>query len=392
MYTRKNPNNPNYYMVYAVIKTGKNKNDKYYFSKSNVTDKRWKSKKYVESIAIKLVEQERQRPHSSRKNYDETIFKDFIREFLLNKKSKDAKDTVKHFESRIRIYVLNYFNEDEYVSEIFVPKRMTNFVNYISSLHIKRALANKILSIMRLMADFAISNEYINSDKYYKCKLNLTNIKKTALSQLEERDKADQNKYTPYKDLKAALANDTTTSQVDKDALILLYFSGCRIGEFLGITIDNISIKNDCAFIEIEKQLNKYGYLDYQLKTEKSYRTIQYPKDITKILLEYMKLKYLTFEDKDRLFYFSRKTLERMLKNFLKKNGLENNTVHGFGRKSINIEMYLHGVDDKSRMDFLGQETVQINYKNYLDGSNSLNRVNKAMENILMEEKNDNKK
>ena len=57
---------------------------------------------------------------------------------------------------------------------------------------------------------------------------------------------------------------------------------------------------------------------------------------------------------------------------------------HGFGRKSINTELYKLGADSKVRTTLLGQISMSVNEDNYVDnqtvfdeGLNFLNSISK---------------
>lgn len=70
-----------------------------------------------------------------------------------------------------------------------------------------------------------------------------------------------------------AVNNSQKIKKIDKNSLIIFYFLGCRIGEFLGITRDNFEDNKDStSFIYINKQLDFKGKLTSNLKTNASYK------------------------------------------------------------------------------------------------------------------------
>ena len=386
MYVKRNPDNPKYYMIYYRYKdeNGKQHN----IVKKNTKDPKRKNKKYVLSLVNGVIKEKKEKYETSKQNED-ISFQKLVSSFCNYSKSQKSTDTIKHYISDSKIYLYKFFDKTENIENIFVPRKINDFITYLSHQEIKLAKANKLVSLMRLITEYAFKRDYISADIYLKCKSNLVAIHHTEISDLENLNRDPKNKYTPFKDFYAAYITDNETPQYDKDMLYLLYFSGCRIGEFLGITIDRIQFIDEKATIIIDQQVAKNGVLISTLKNKNSKRTIVLTKEGTKILLQYMKSKYLKQEDKGRLFRYSRRTLERILKRFLKRNNLPMNTVHGFGRKSINEELYLNNVDDKGRMSYLGQKTVQVNYDSYIDKSKSLSAVSKALEKIEEENKKD---
>ena len=159
---------------------------------------------------------------------------------------------------------------------------------------------------------------------------------------------------------------------------MLLYYSSLRIGEFLGIKIKDIrkitEINNDFYYeIRIERQKYQSGEVVPFLKNSIKFKYIYFYNQAAQVLEHY--LASTSKDVNDFLFNISRKTVSRRLNKAMCEAGVQHNTLHGFGRKSINTELYKAGADTKTRAALLGQSSLDINEIYYIDHDEAINKV-----------------
>lgn len=111
------------------------------------------------------------------------------------------------------------------------------------------------------------------------------------------------------------------------------------------------------------------------LKNGMSYKYIYYCDDPLLALKEFIKINKLT--ENDLLIKSSRTTIARNLDASFKKAGVPHNSLHGFGRKSINTELFKSGANSKTRSTLLRQESQTDNDINYAENSEALERAKK---------------
>lgn len=78
----------------------------------------------------------------------------------------------------------------------------------------------------------------------------------------------------------------------------------------------------------------------------------------------------------------TRTTIRRYLNKAFKKASVKHSTLHGFGRKSINTELYLVGADSETRATVLGQKNVKVNDENYVQTEEALKKAKNYLKDI----------
>ena len=56
--------------------------------------------------------------------------------------------------------------------------------------------------------------------------------------------------------------------------------------------------------------------------------------------------------------------------------------MHGFGRKSINTELYKNGADSKTRSALLGQDSQAINEIHYVENNEAIEKAKQILKKI----------
>ncbi len=132
--------------------------------------------------------------------------------------------------------------------------------------------------------------------------------------------------------------------------------------------------------IGTERQRYQSGKVVPYLKNGMAFKYIYYYNEPAKILDYY--LKHNKLDTNDFLFDISRTEIRRRLTKAMKKTGVAYNTLHGFGRKSINTELYKRGADSKTRPTLLGQENENINEVHYVANSEAREKAKEYLKQI----------
>lgn len=292
----------------------------------------------------------------------------------INYKRIDYSETYLYtIANKIDRYVIPAFNN--LTKNLFSLEHVEKFRRIVQIKDYEIKYKNSVLFILRDMINYARKLNLINSEE----RENLIEFVKPFKEVRINKTKKIRNKYTPYKDFLRLM--DKIDDLNDKAMFRLLYFSGLRIGEFLGIQVKDIRYKNKITYVHIYKQrLSMNGAISNRLKNLSSYKIIIYTNENSAILKDYIRRNNLKSDD--FLFDTYRVKIQRKLDHYLKKAKLSHNSLHGFGRKSINTELYKIGADSKVRTTLLGQSSTQVNEQNYIDKKVALKKAIKYLEEI----------
>ncbi len=349
----------------AIYVQGKRK--EYY--KSDLNDKNFKSKKWCENEEKKMRDE---LIYKYSNNVESILFNTFFNSFKEHQFLKYSEKTKKNFISTFEKHLKNVFNLNNKVDEEFTLKRFKEFYKYIGDQKISTGHKNRMLYYAKEMTAYARNNHYISADLKEDLIAILDNFKATT-SEIHKRE-IKSNKYTPLEDAeKVFKVAEYPFNYVFK----IFYFSGCRIGEFLAITKKDVEFIEEGAVIDINKQVdhNFKGTINENLKTSSSYRKIRFNKDLANLLNEYIVKN--KFDNNDLIFNFSRTSFRRELNKVLEKAGVEHNTLHGFGRKSISTELFLASNNPKVSQIYLGHKSADITLSTYV--------ANESQEKIITE-------
>lgn len=169
--------------------------------------------------------------------------------------------------------------------------------------------------------------------------------------------------------------------------LVLAYHTGCRIGELLALTRDDISIDGNKGTLTINKQLGETvsydddgnvitGYGLKPPKSDKSVRTI--PLNST-VIEEYKRHQewqkadmahngYITqylFTTQSGTLYYQR-NIRRALKRYYDSIGIEEKGIHTF-RHSFGSALCRNGVPIQVASSLLGHESIETTAKYYVN-------------------------
>ena len=231
--------------------------------------------------------------------------------------------------------------------------------------------------VAKELITFARKIDLINSDK----RDDLLELLDTKFG--VEKKSECANKYTPIED--AYKVFDAASNDYYRTLFILLYYSSLRIGEFLGILKEDIKEckdeNNDVYYeIRINKQRLPSSVLVPYLKNSVPVKYIYYFNKPAEVLKEY--LERANLKEKDYLFDKSRTLIKRNLNKAFIKANVPHNTLHGFGRKSINTELYKNGADSKTRSALLGQDSQAINEIHYVENNEAIKKAKQILKKI----------
>lgn len=358
--------NKKYKCWYIDIRIKLDNNTRIHTSYMDVKNPNFKSKTYVKRLEPTIIEKKKAELFLT--SSKDIKLKELAKLFIEDYKLEHAESSTKQVNELLKNHILPVLNEDTTCENCFTINNMMRLrKSVIENKNIGNSHKSKVIRYTRMLTNFAKKMKAINSDTKDDC-LSILELPRNKIVL-----KQPQNKYTPLELFLNAVEQNNDIKKFDKNSLIIFYFLGCRIGEYLGITRNNFEYNKDStSFIYINKQLDYKGKLTNTLKTETSYKKIPLNDLCVSLLLENIKLKKI--KNKERIFNYSRTSFRRIVNKVLKDANLPHNTLHGLGRKSINTELYLAGADDKVRQTLLGQKDKIVNIENYIDNEKALEK------------------
>ena len=358
--------NKKYKCWYIDIRIKLDNDTRIHTSYMDVKNPNFKSKTYVKRLEPTIVEKKKAELFLT--SSKDIKLKELAKLFIEDYKLEHAESSTKQVNELLKNHILPVLNENTTCENCFTINNMMRLrKSVIENKNIGNSHKSKVIRYTRMLTNFAKKMKAINSDTKDDC-LSILELPRNKIVLKEP-----QNKYTPLELFLNAVKQNNDIKKFDKNSLIIFYFLGCRIGEYLGITRNNFEYNKDStSFIYINKQLDYKGKLINTLKTETSYKKIPLNDLCVSLLLENIKLKKI--KNKERIFNYSRTSFRRIVNKVLKDANLPHNTLHGLGRKSINTELYLAGADDKVRQTLLGQKDKIVNIENYIDNEKALEK------------------
>jgi len=271
-----------------------------------------------------------------------------------------------------------------------------------------------LLDIQEIVDDMTRTGISSNTIKDYIRKLNtiflsarneynlITNLPTKNIITKINKDNIINNKRALNKSESDKLLKDFKEGKHSKYYLIILIALTCglRIGEIIGLTWDNVDIKN--SVLKITKQWkqisetdkSKYGF--GTLKSKNSYREVPIPSKTLLALKEYKEISYHEVSGKvvplkktkcadnigNRLFSFRNTDSTSICLNRLFRLGKYNITIHEL-RHTYATTLISNGIDFKTAAKFLGH-TVQQTMKTYSHvNDDMIKRAKGIIENIF---------
>ena len=344
----------------------------HYYYKSSLKDKNFKSKKYCEKLEQQIREEIINKYSNKVINITFRTFFNSYKEYKFMTYSEQSK---KNFESSYQKHFQNCFDFNNLIADELTVKKYEDFYKYLGKKTFSTSHKNKMLYHAREMANYAKKKHYISDDLKDDLTSILVNFKETTSE--ENRRKERANNYTSQEDAQKVWESAEYPYNY---VFELFYFSGCRISEFLAIKLSDIEFLDNESVITINKQVdhNIKGKLNENLKTSSSYRKIVYNCVATNVLKEY--LSTCKFDSNDLIFNFSKTTFRRHLNDCFSNTGVNHNTLHGFGRKSISTKLYMITNNAKVSQIHLGHKNATTTLNSYVDNKPNEKLVLNALE------------
>lgn len=318
--------------------------------KSKQGFKTQKESKPWQDKMLKTLKKTMEQSSKLNQDYKGITLKEYGKLFLKDLKRYSEPNTVDFFRKTIKKFKsLN----DEKLTDITLL-HIQNCANDMVDEGLKTSTILDYLSKFKTMLNTAI-------EPYKMIVENPVNLKKIKLP--EDKAKDDRVKALTKSELDQLLK----VISPNKDYLISLIASNCglRIGEILGLTWDNVDLKNRTLHIkqqwkllDIEKRTCGFG----TLKTKNSYRDVPIPINIVPVLVEYEKTCVKDLFN-DRLFIEKRTdACTARLNQKYKRLGF-NISVHSLRHTYVSM-LVAKGFDFKTIAELIG-DTVETTIKTY---------------------------
>lgn len=187
-------------------------------------------------------------PNKIEKKIDESIknISSFKIRYLNYKRTDYSETYLYTIDNKIDIYIIPSFNN--LTENLFSLNFVERFRKLVQLKDYETKYKNSVLYILKDMINYARKINIINSEE----RDNLIEFVKPFKEVKINYYKPIRNRYTSYKDFLKLITNIDDYN--DKVLFRLLYFSGLRIGEFLGVQIKDIRFKKNIAYVHIYKQ------------------------------------------------------------------------------------------------------------------------------------------
>ena len=358
----------NYYFIdgHVVIN-----NKSYHYSKESIKDKNFKSKRWLEDLEKRIIQNLKEKYEKSEFKIEGYTLNDLARDYTIKMESDDKKrSTIKGFKYKYEKYYKPYLNGDLEVDKCFNEENILSFKMDIKNMELSSEYKNTILNTLKNLINYSARRKLISYEK--------ERILIDDLECFKNFDaKSNIHKYTSPEDAKKVWNN--ASNEYYRYVFELLYYSGCRISEFMGIKLKDISFSkalNGELIVAVSIYKQRFSLKDEALpylKNASSIRTTYFVGEVAKHFEEF--LTKFTFSEDDFIFPISKNTLRRELNKAFKKANVEHNTFHGFGRKSIATYLYLESKDGKLPQLILGHKNVDMTLNTYVLESSMKNEL-----------------
>ena len=275
------------------------------------------------------------------------LFEDFLTLYYTDMKTRLREHTMENKHYIIDLKIMPYFGKKR-INEI-TPADIRTWQNML----IKEGYAQTYLKTInnQLSAIFNYAEKYYNLQK---------NPCRVAGSMGKSR--ADEMQFWTKEEF-SQFIDSVMNKRVSYMAFMMLYYTGCRIGELMALTLEDIDFEKEKLSITKSYQRLKGKDVITPPKTPKSNRTIGLPNFLVIDLLDYVQSIY-DLQPKDRLFNFTKHYLEHELKRGVKKSGVKKIRVHDLRHSHVAllIEMGFQPLEIAER---LGHEKVETTLNVY---------------------------
>jgi len=302
----------------------------------------------------KNIERELLNENDNNKNMIDVKTKVVIKDYLNYSSLNDKPSSHLKKQNVFKNYIIPFFNDFK-INEI-TSVRARQFKESLISLYISNNYKRYIIAMMSSFLNYAVKYNYINKNPMKQ----IDNFKKEKVTM----------QYWTLSEF------NTFIEQVDeiiyKTIFWILYYTGMRKGELLGLTLEDINFNNKT--IDINKScsyITGQGYIVTTPKTAESKRIIHINEKTIKIIKDYVA--YISnqyeFNKKTPLFSINgvlipKETLRRKFKYYQRLTNVTNIRIHDLRHSHVALLIYL-GQDPLTIKKRLGHSDITITYNTY---------------------------
>lgn len=273
----------------------------------------------------------------------------------------DSKNSI--FENHILPFFSNFYL-DEITKDIILKfqKLITEKTNIrCKSQKLSNGTTRKIYKQLHAFFEYCSNEDIIINSP---CK-GINNFK------VEKKEK----EFLTYDEFLCLLSNVDNIR--DKTILILLFFTGLRISELLGLTLDNIKLDEKDSFLKITQTCHK-GEIRPYTKTDESRDIVYLDEQTRESLINYINSDYYKNYNSNYLFpsldskcgVLSEKAINNMIKKYSQESGISKNIgCHTFRHSHVAflISMGVNLEDIKYRVRHSSIKTTSDEYGHMYD-------------------------
>lgn len=143
----------------------------------------------------------------------------------------------------------------------------------------------------------------------------------------------------------------------------ILFYTGCREGELLALTMDDVDVEN--KQMRINKTYYRRGGMDIitEPKTQNSIRTIEMPEFLIKEIVDYYNRLY-EYPKSERLFPVVAEAVQHTMKYHIEKAGVKKIRVHDLRHSHVAYLIH-HGVEPLIIKERLGHKDIRVTLNTY---------------------------
>ena len=281
--------------------------------------------------------------------------------------------TIVTYKGVIDNYIHIYFKEE--LIEDITEDKIQIFINYL----VKKDLSSNYINLIFVIIKQII--KYYNS-KFGSTKLHLEQI----LLPKRETNNVQSFTYSEQKIIQEAIIKSKKTKYF---GILIVLYTGLRIGELLALKWDNINLKEGYFSVErtVTDGYDKYGKFNRLYSSPKSCsskRIVYIPTKLIKYLKEIKKSsksEYVISNGSKPIYI---RCYQESYKRFIKKIGIKYKSFHAL-RHTFATRAIENGIDFKTLSLIMGHKSASITMNIYVDSTNYLKKKSIAKLNSLLD-------
>lgn len=309
------------------------------FKTRNIKNKEWKSKRYVQSIELEEIENDKAKVMGGFYNPNKCTFKELCENYLESIKLRFKKETVYNKSLLIKNYLENAIPSKQAFQKICAVNNFSRFLSLLQKYNYENSktnnLYNRLISLLKDILNFAMLRDIISIEQYQKV-LNL-------LSRVKEKKqiKDDVEFWTP-EEFDTFIKTFDQQDEMWRPLFLTTYWCALRIGEVLALKWNDFDYNKHT--ISVNKTLDRQSEIS-TTKNISSNATVDLPNFLVEELKQF---KYdLGASDNDYMFFkkhTSRTSIRRVFDEHTKIANIKHIKFHGL-RHSMASRMINAGLN-----------------------------------------------